>query len=245
MPRPWDGLVPDEDIRALEARGKPVDRVARFGTRPCLVVVDMTRTFVDPGYAASCFDTGGKAATEAARRVLGAARGALIPVYFTRVFQGTPGTFLPVELGRGLGDRPELLAELLDTPEGLPDGNEVADALTPLPSEVVISKPKPSAFYGTPLDAFLNFGRIDTVIVIGMVTSGCVRATVIDAYMRNYHVIVVEEAVADYSSFLHRSSLLDMHVKYADVAHVAEVADYLDGLEASTQPASGRAAAPA
>ena len=55
-------------------------------------------TFVDPGYAASCYDTGGEAATEAARRVLDAARRAAIPVYFTRVFQSSPGTFLPVEL---------------------------------------------------------------------------------------------------------------------------------------------------
>jgi nicotinamidase-related amidase len=95
------------------------------------------------------------------------------------------------------------------------------------------------------LDTFLNFHRIDTVIVTGMVTSGCVRATVIDAYMRNYHVVVVEDAVADYSDFLHRSSLLDMHVKYADVAHLDDVIDYLNPKAGNEMPIANSAAAPA
>jgi maleamate amidohydrolase len=225
--RPWDGLVPEEDIVALESRGRPVDRPTRFGSNPCLLVVDMTRTFVEPDYPASCFATGGERATEVTRDILDAARRAEIPVVFTKVLQSTPGSFLPVELGRGLGERPERLAALLSTPPGGADGNEIADVLAPLPNELVISKPKPSAFFGTPLDAYLTFLRVDSLIVTGMVTSGCVRATVIDGYMRNHHVIVPEESVADYSNFQHWSSLLDMHAKYADVARAAEVVDYL------------------
>jgi maleamate amidohydrolase len=220
--------VPEDEIRKLEARGKQVDRAPSFGDNPCVVVVDMTRTFVEPGYPASCYDTGGVVATEATQKVLEAARAAGVPVFFTKVVQGRPGSFLPVELGRGLGESPELLTSLLSTPADLPDGNEIAPAVAPAPGEVVIAKPKPSAFYGTPLEAYLTFFRADSLIVTGMVTSGCVRATVIDGYMRNYHVVVVEEAVADYSDFLHRSSLLDMHVKYADVARLAEVTDYLE-----------------
>jgi nicotinamidase-related amidase len=223
MSRPWDGLVTDEDIRALESRGKPVDRAPQFGSRPALIVVDMTRTFTDPGYAASCFDTGGEAATVATKRVLDAARQAGIPVFFTKVVQTTPGEFLPVELGFKLVEKGELLA----TPEGLPPGNEIGDLLAPVHGEVVISKPKPSAFYGTALETYLNYFHVDSLIVTGMVTSGCVRATVIDGYMRNLHVVVVEDAVADYSDFNHRASLLDMHVKYADSATTDQVADHL------------------
>ena len=183
----------------------------------------MTRTFVQPGYAASCAATGGDVAAEGTRRVLEAARRAAIPVFFTRVLQAQPGRFLPVELGRGLDEK----GELLSTPDGLPDGNEVDDSLAPEPGEVVISKPKPSAFYGTALETYLNYHRVDSLVVTGMVTSGCVRATVIDGYMRNYHVVVPEDAVADYSVFQHRTSLLDMHAKYADVGRVDEVVAHL------------------
>lgn len=224
MPRPWDGLVPEKDIRALESRGNKADRPPTWGTDPCLLVVDMTRAFVEPGYPVSCWDMGGEAATKATEQVLAAARRAEIPIFFTKVLRSSPtGEFLPIELGRNLMKRPGLLA----TPEGLPEGNEIADRLGPLPGEVVIAKPKPSAFYGTALDPYLNLLRVDSVIVTGMVTSGCVRATVVDAYMRNYHVIVPEEATADYSDFQHRSSLLDMHIKYADVTRVAQVVDHL------------------
>lgn len=223
MSRPWDSIVTVEDVRALEARGKPVDRAPQFGSSPALIVVDMTRSFTDPGYAASCFDMGGETATEATKRVLGAARRADIPIFFTKVLQTTPGEFLPVELGVKLVEK----SELLGTPEGLPPGNEIGDLLAPLPGEVVISKPKPSAFFGTALDTYLNYFRVDSLIVTGMVTSGCVRATVIDGYMRNFHVVVVEDAVADYSDFNHRASLLDMHVKYADGATTAQVVEHL------------------
>lgn len=217
MPRPWDGLVPEEDIRALESRGSLVDRAPRWGRHPCLLVVDMTRSFVEPGYPASCWDTGGEAATKATEDVLAPARAAGIPVLFTRVLRGDGGD----ELFKIT--KPELLA----TPEGLPDGNVVADRLGPRPGEIVIAKPKPSAFFGTALDAYLNKLQVDSLIVTGMVTSGCVRATVVDGYMRNHHVTVVEDAVADYSDFQHRTSLLDMHVKYADVVPTAEVVDHL------------------
>jgi nicotinamidase-related amidase len=179
-------------------------------------------------------ETGGEAATVAAEQVLAAARRAAIPIFFTRILRSSPdGGFLPIELGRKLRDKPGLLA----TPPGLPDGNVVADRLQPRHGEIVISKPKPSAFFGSALDTYLNYLRVDTLIVTGMVTSGCVRATVIDGYMRNYQVVVPEEAVADYSDFQHRASLFDMHMKYADVAPVADVVEYLDQLGVSHDPA--------
>ena len=156
--------------------------------------------------------------------LLEAGRAASIPVFFTKILTSDPdGEFLPVELGTKL----PLLSGLLGTPEGLPDGNEIPDRIAPRKGEVVISKPKPSSFYGTALDTYLNFYAVDSLIVTGMVTSGCVRATVIDGYMRNYHVIVPEDAVADYSVYMHRVSLLDMHMKYADVAPTGEIVDHL------------------
>ena len=223
-PRPWDGLVPEADIEALEARGQAVDRPAEFGEKPSLIVVDMTRSFADPGYPASCWETGGQSALTANEELLAAARRAGIHIFFTRgLLSDSGGDFMPLELGRKLSEK----GWLLSTPPGMPDANTVTDRLAPEPGEVVVSKAKPSAFFGTPLEAYLNLLRVDTIIVGGMVTSGCVRATVIDGYMRNYHVVVPEDAVADYSVFQHRTSLLDMHMKYADVAPVAEIVDHL------------------
>jgi nicotinamidase-related amidase len=144
-------------------------------------------------------------------------------VVFTKALRNSLGRLVSVE-----GDTTHAKKwQLLATPVGLPEGNEVADVLAPLGHEVVIAKPMPSAFFGTPLESYLTAARIDTVIVVGMVTSGCVRCTVVDAYMRNYRVVVVQDAVADYSSFQHWSSLLDMHVKYADAVPAELVVDHL------------------
>ena len=227
MTHPWDDIVSPEEVELLAARGNAVERETRFGDNPALVIVDMTRSFTDPGYPASCHTTGGEAATEAAKHVLDAARRAGIPIFFTKVLQTTPGTFLPVELGMRTEERTELLDSLLSTPAGLPEGNEIGELLEPRPGEIVISKPKPSAFHGTALDTYLHHFHTDSLLVTGMVTSGCVRATVIDAYMRNYHVNLIHQAVADYSPFNHKASLLDMHIKYADLTQLDDMVEHL------------------
>lgn len=208
--RPWDGLVPAADLRALEARGRPLHRSPRFPRRPCLLLVDMTRSYLEPDYPLTC--AGGAEAAGAAAQVLAAARRAGAPVVFTRSDLTT--------LAPGEG-----YAHLLGTPPGRPDANGIADVLAPEPGEVVLDKARPSAFFGTPLEAFLTQRGVDGLVVVGVVTSGCVHATVVDAYMRSHPVVVVEEAVADYSDFSHRAALLDMHAKYADLASVQETVD--------------------
>lgn len=207
----------------MEERGRPQYRQAQFGDRAALLVIDMTRAFVNDGYPTNCNSWGGAAATAGCQRVLAAAREHAIPVFFTRLLDNGAGLHAtPVELGRMRMAHPELLA----TPEGLSDSNAIADEVAPIQGEVVIGKAKPSAFFGTPLDAYLNYYSTDTTIVVGMVTSGCVRATVIDAYMRNLNVVVPYECVADYSWFQHRASLFDMHMKYADVCEISDVVQY-------------------
>jgi maleamate amidohydrolase len=94
----------------------------------------------------------------------------------------------------------------------------------------VIYKYKPSVFFGTPFTSFLNDMGCDSLLVAGTTTSGCVRATVIDAFSYNYRVAVVEEACFDRSQVSHAVSLCDMHAKYADVVRAAEVLTYIDGL---------------
>ncbi len=87
----------------------------------------------------------------------------------------------------------------------------------------MVTKSKPSAFFGTPLASMLTYLGVDTLVVTGMVTSGCVRATVVDAFSHNYRVVVPIECVADRSATSHQVNLFDMDMKYADVLPLADV----------------------
>ena len=94
----------------------------------------------------------------------------------------------------------------------------------------MVYKQKPSGFFGTNLSAYLTLLGCDSVIVTGTTTSGCVRATAVDAFSLNYRVILPEEGCFDRSEASHAISLCDMHAKYADVVKTAEVLEYLNGL---------------
>ena len=96
--------------------------------------------------------------------------------------------------------------------------------------DVVITKQRASVFYGTPLIAHLTQLGIQTLIVCGESTSGCVRATAVDAYSNGFHVVLVEECCFDRSALSHKVNLFDMHHKYTDVMHVDEVVAHLEGL---------------
>jgi maleamate amidohydrolase len=100
--------------------------------------------------------------------------------------------------------------------------------LAPREDELVIHKARASAFYGTPLDSCLVGIGIDTIILCGNSTSGCVRATCLDAYMRGYSVAVVEECVFDRNLLSHKVNLFDMNSKYSDVMFLDDVLAYLE-----------------
>src|SRR5438477_10561579 len=102
--------------------------------------------------------------------------------------------------------------------------------IAPGPQDIVIRKQKPSGFFGSNLAAFLTLLGGDSVIVVGTTTSGCVRATVVDAFSLNYRVTVAEEGCFDRSEASHAVSLCDMHAKYADVVPTAEIVSYIDQL---------------
>jgi nicotinamidase-related amidase len=122
-----------------------------------------------------------------------------------------------------------------------PDGNkwDIIDEAAPLPGEAVLYKAAPSAFFGTLLMAQLNALDVDSLIICGESTSGCVRATVVDGRSYRFKVTVVEEAVFDRHQATHAINLFDMHEKYADVLGIDEVVAHLNTL----RPAS--AAVPA
>jgi nicotinamidase-related amidase len=215
--RPWDDVIPESDKAWYRHywQGDPAERPLRGGARPAVIVVDMwdlTKTLVEwpSGYS----DTGEDCAA-AIRRLLDVARPTGVPVFFTSNYPPNSQP-TPAELGRWVGT-------IMRT-----ETHEIYDVIRPVEGEVVIYKgARPSAFFGTNLASMLIYHDIDTVIVTGMLTSGCVRATVFDAFQYNYQVIVPEECVADRAQISHKVNLFDMHMKYADVVPLADVISYL------------------
>ncbi len=221
--RIWDDVVTDED-RAIYSAGGLGQR-AGLGDRPAVLVVDITYDFTGDRpesaidsiarFPLSC----GKSAWRALpviRDLLGEARSLDVPVLYTR--QAPRPTPL---IAGGWAQKSSRVLE--QSPESLKIGSEIPDIIAPAEGEIVIDKDKPSAFFGTPLESYLTALQIDTVVVTGTSTSGCVRATVIDAFSYNYRVIVVEDGVFDRSLTSHKVNLFDMNAKYADVLPAAEV----------------------
>lgn len=211
----WDDVVPLEEQGMYERGG--MGGTVGYGSRPALLVVDMTYGFVDSAYPLGHGETGWPAA-HAIAEVLARARQAGIPVIYTI---GKPGRS-PMECGRwkggGAAGHP-LMRE--------PRANQIVESIAPRDGEPVIPKTFPSAFFGTDLLSYLVFANADTVILTGMVTSGCVRSTAIDAFSYNYRVIIPEECVADRGQTSHKVALFDLHMKYADVVPRSDTITYL------------------
>jgi maleamate amidohydrolase len=110
------------------------------------------------------------------------------------------------------------------------DGNDIVDEIAPAPQDLVVLKQKPSGFFGTNMLSYLVLLGCDSVVVTGTTTSGCVRATVLDAFSNNFHVAIAEEGCFDRSQASHAINLCDMQAKYADVVKTEEVLTYFAGL---------------
>jgi flavin reductase (DIM6/NTAB) family NADH-FMN oxidoreductase RutF/nicotinamidase-related amidase len=193
------------------------------GDRPCLLIVDVTAAFTSPGSPLCCE---GDAAVAAICELLEAAREASIPVIYTTVVVGQKERR---EAEHFLRKMPALLSVAED-----PAWSRVDQRIEPLPNEPVLEKIYPSAFCGTPLATLLAGARVDTVIVTGMSTSGCVRASVVDVLQHGYRPVVPREAVADRDDYAHVAALRDLELKYADVMPLAEVVNYLRDCRSST-----------
>ncbi len=209
----WDDVVPPEE-RALYERGG-WGGVAGFGRKPALLVVDMYTAFVDPAYPFSSPDA--PQAVAAIRQVLGQARASGMPVFFSRA-----------QRARTASERGRWKAAAMQYPiMANPEAYQIVPDLAPLPTEVVVVKTAPSAFHGTNLISHLVFHSIDTVIVTGTVTSGCIRATVVDAFSDGFRVIVPQECVYDRSQTSHKVALWDIYTRYGDILPITDVLAYM------------------
>ncbi|MBO0728387.1 MAG: isochorismatase family protein [Acidimicrobiaceae bacterium] len=194
-----------------------------------MIIVDMTRAFVDSTYP-SGFSPTGYPCVAANAALLETARRTGVPVFFTKGYADENYEPKPPERGRwkSLGTRSDPLRE------GTPPGDVIVEDLTPQSTEIVICKGgKPSGFSGTPLASYMIYEACDTAIVTGMTTSGCVRATLLDAFQANFHCLVPYECVADRSQISHKVNLFDMHMKYADIVSLEETLEYLEKLAVS------------
>jgi nicotinamidase-related amidase len=195
---------------------------AGFGRHPALLVVDVNVGFTDPASPLVC-DL--EDVVAAIRRLLEEARRAGLPVVYTTVSYGEGDK---VAAAAFIDKIPALL-----TLEAGSRWVEIDPRIAPEPGEPVLNKLFASAFFGTALSSLLVAAGCDSVIVTGASTSGCVRATVVDAIQHGYRPLVPREAVGDRNAAAHEANLDDIDTKYGDVVSVDEVVAHLEELAAA------------
>lgn len=188
----------------------------RWGTRPALVLIDFAQAYFDEAYPLFGGD-GCKTALNNAARLAPVARQAGIPVIFTEVKYQPGGS----DGGAFYSKVPALSCFDAGT-----DSQRLADGLLMEADDLLVSKQYPSAFFGTSLAATLRWLKVDTLMLTGVTTSGCVRATCIDSISHGFVTLVVSDAVGDRAQEPHEANLYDMSAKYADLLTTQEAIAY-------------------
>jgi nicotinamidase-related amidase len=199
-------------------KADPQRRRFGFGCKPALVNVDFQNAYTRPSEFATAYETDPRQ-IEHVNSLARLSRASGCPVIWTYVAYLDSGEDCGV-----WGTRADMSASLRSITAG--DRRAQLDD-----HDIVMNKRMASAFFETNLGSLLTFHKVDTVIVTGGSTSGCVRATVVDSLSRSFRTIVPEECVADKHESPHFANLYDMMAKYADVLPVAEVIDFLEGYE--------------
>ena len=221
----WKDIMPPDVIELYSNYRREVG----VGPSPALVAIDLYELVYQGGakpvpqvmktYPNSCGEYAW-AAIAPTKRLFAAARAAGLPIFYSTGDTRPQSQPKNVRATRRQGvsiDR-ELYS--------------IRPEFKPAPDDVVITKVRASAFFGTPLAAHLTQLGVQSVILCGESTSGCVRASAVDAYSHGFHVTLAEECCFDRSLLSHKVNLFDMHHKYADVLHVAEVIGHLEGMRA-------------
>lgn len=212
----WRSLLTERDLQVYRQRGHR--KVTVPGSRPAILIIDVNYFFLGPepvpilesikDWPQSCGLEGWQC-LPVIEKLAKAARARAHPVFYTT------------------GD-PRRAEHLPRRTENIDiEGKDIPSEIAPQDGDYLLVKEKASAFHGTPLLSRLIQNRIDTAVVVGCTTSGCVRATVVDAASFDFHVIVVEEATFDRTQASHAIGLFDMHAKYAQVISLSEALRYL------------------
>ena len=215
----WKDLVDDEILEIYE----PYRREVRVGRRPAVLAIDLYNKAYQGGcrpvrevnrrFPGSCGEHAWNAIAPT-QQFFAAARAAGLPVIYTTRRADTDGVH---STNRRIGREGEEMYH-------------IKEELAPAAGDLVIYKERASGFFGTTLTVHLRKLGIESLIICGESTSGCVRASTVDAYSHGFHSVVVEECTYDRSLLSHKVNLFDLHHKYADVMHVEEVLAHLEGM---------------
>ena len=212
MDRPWDDIIDEEEQRAYNAAG--FGKSSGIGQNPALLIIDVQYRTVGTTpkpfwesieeFSTSCGQVGWDAVSKI-KSLLTYFRERNWPVLYPYV-----APKMKFDQGRLAEKVPALMGVAAKGYEFVPD-------VAPHPEDILLPKKHPSAFFGTPLASYLIDANVDTLIVTGCTTSGCVRGSVVDGFAYNFRILVPEDAVYDRSATSHAVNLFDMASKYADV----------------------------
>lgn len=218
----WKDIATPDLLKVYSAYA----RETFVGPRPALVLIDLYNLAYRGGrqlphamqdeFPSSC-GIFAHDAIEPTKALIAAARGAAIPIFYCTSDRR------PFAAPQGVG------ATQRRAHKRQPDDFDIWADFAPQPGDVVIPKQRASIFAGTPLVSHLNVLGVRSLIVCGESTSGCVRASCVDGYSNGYHIALVEECTFDRHPLIHKVNLFDLHHKYADVMHLAEVVSHLNG----------------
>jgi maleamate amidohydrolase len=236
--RIWDKFLTERDKQVFDASGYGAK--AGGGKSPALLIIDVNYNFcgerAEPilesikKWRTSCGEEAW-AALPVIRRLIDGCHDKGIPVIYTTGIVRDDGWDKGSWAWKSSRTNEDVNNGAPNERDSNRDGNDIMDEIAPGPRDIVIRKLKPSAFFGTPLMAFLNDLGADSLIVTGTTTSGCVRASVLDAFSNNLRCTIVEEACFDRSQASHAVNLCDMHAKYADVVSINEVLPRLEAID--------------
>lgn len=227
----WDPFLTPRDREVFRASG--YRKRQGYGKRPALLIIDVTYDFCGDRplpilesiaeWKNSCGEDAWRSIASI-KELISHARLKGLPIIYTkggRRPDGWDSGSWRWKFERGAG-------ATAAKPPVSPD--TIVPEIAPEPQDIVVEKRKPSAFHGTPLASFLVLLQADSLIVAGGTTSGCVRASVVDAFSDNYRVALVEECCFDRSEASHAMSLCDIDAKYADVVKLQDAVAFVDGL---------------
>ena len=227
--RPWDGVVSEADLEVYRKAG--FGRTGGLGKRPVLLVIDVQYRTVGNApkpileslqdYPTSCGEYGWRAVSQI-EKLVQVFRRHKLPIIYPSIAPKTPR-----DMGRFANKMPS-------APQDNPKAFEIVESIAPAPDDIILYKHFSSAFFGTALATHLVRLGADSLVLTGCTTSGCVRATAVDACSLDYRIVVPEDAVYDRGQVSHAVNLFDIANKYADVVPTAEAVQIV---EKAVQPA--------
>ena len=217
MAKPWDGIISEDEQKAYRAAG--FGRPTGMGKRPALLIIDVQYRTVGNApkpileslqdYPTSCGEYGWRAVSQI-EKLVQVFRRHKLPIIYPSIAPKTPR-----DMGRFANKMPS-------APQDNPKAFEIVESIAPAPDDIILYKHFSSAFFGTALATHLVRLGADSLVLTGCTTSGCVRATAVDACSLDYRIVVPEDAVYDRGQVSHAVNLFDIANKYADVVPTSE-----------------------